>query len=564
MKAGDQSDLFLFAVELHGALNFAYYAPKFGTAELLKARLFYLRTLLLASLPTFFPNLQESQLLFFDIGSSSMTAIFRTGDQAQSEGEIALENGAIAQKNFVSEKLKQTNKWFQDYLCGNLVLDFYLEPLASLDARVLQEHRASASKQFQGSGMEKGRASLKSIFRTRESKDEQCDLCARDDMPISEISQCHALMKACSFCVDLLDRFRNGQGAPGPESNLFPPVMHSVLHQLVKLDGTDKPDEMEKTDVLAKIDGSAKTHRLAVALMDKHCKTIGCDSQMDPDGYDDQNAILHFSFKKDAMFPTSAIRLGERVKSGKTATLKPFWELEQIVDKQMTEIGKSSKSTSQGTGKSDFVLLESNSENIIVLGKLIPLMELAYRLDESINFKFSAVDYAVGLANSLSRQPLSLLHRQAVQMCYLSRSSGQRHFALNFGGDSSSSISCFSFDEWRKQVKPLTATLKTLDQLNALGYTFFDYLLDLSRSRSISIYPLMYRIARREESHAELRRNQTWQHFKAELILTLSSRNEEQLRKRRMLSTALACFLFSKKHLHTRVPERELIQLGRR
>lgn len=193
------------------------------------------------------------------------------------------------------------------------------------------------------------------------------------------------------------------------------------------------------------------------------------------------------------------------------------------------------------------LILEANDDNILVFGKLPQTLDLAFAVSSRLD-SLNAVSHAAGLRHTAQSLPLSILVRDALSLTLKAKSLGNKCFAIKFAGQKNEADACFSWAQWRKQVRPLMERIRHFDNLAVLGHGFWDFLLSFAQSGSSSIYRLMYRLARREEIYAILRKDPGWQAFKSDLLLSLAGDINEE--KRRILKTSLTWFLFFKTKAH--------------
>ena len=142
------------------------------------------------------------------------------------------------------------------------------------------------------------------------------------------------------------------------------------------------------------------------------------------------------------------------------------------------------------------------------------------------------------------RLPFVWQLRELLQLSRHSFLKGSRFFSVSFGGKFGMQSCTFPVESWRKTIKPHMEQIRHYEKQALLGYGFWDYLLRYFRTGSKTLYPVMYRIARREEAHSVLRRDQSWQTLKKELLVTLALPVESE--KRNELCTALSWALVSK------------------
>ncbi|MBX9690317.1 MAG: hypothetical protein K2X27_26625 [Candidatus Obscuribacterales bacterium] len=193
-------------------------------------------------------------------------------------------------------------------------------------------------------------------------------------------------------------------------------------------------------------------------------------------------------------------------------------------------------------------LIECNEDNFLALGNFAGLHELLLKINDSLSKEYPGQKFNSGLRRRRQSMPASLMLKEALLLASSSAELGDSSISISLH-EQDSAYSC-SWTDWQNKVKTLIEKIKLFDQRDALGHGFFDYLLNFAESDSIAIYPLMYKLARKEDSHHNLKRDQHWREFKSEMLLALSERANAPSRK--ILKIALSSYLQLKRaHVQT-------------
>ncbi|MBX9724349.1 MAG: hypothetical protein K2X81_23270, partial [Candidatus Obscuribacterales bacterium] len=344
---------------------------------------------------------------------------------------------------------------------------------------------------------------------------DECDFCGREDLSCQGVEIDSRRWTCCRLCCEL-SRLLNVELAV-PEANSFFEFI------------PDDYFESSKTLILK----SLPAQKL-------FCGATSASQNL--------TAALHFAFH------SATKDFADRLDSAST----------DIKDLLKVEIDRVHASFMGSAEPSSLFVLEANNSDIVVLGSLPELLELSFGMSKLIDQKFPAVNYSSGLSYALNSIPLAWLIRESLQMSQKAQSAGPKFFAVNFAAEALNSSPCFSWATWRTEVKPLLEKIRYFEHLGALGFGFWDYLLDFSKSDSRAIYQLMYRLARREESHSALRQDASWTQFKSDILLSLAGASEQLIHKRNELKTALSWFLLFKRLSSHKGVQREFATIERK
>lgn len=396
------------------------------------------------------------------------------------------------------DKCKQIQREFNDWLLaqhkGSMYLCLLVQQAYEADLNRSGSTWQKIQSMLRQKQLEPFKENLLDIFSEESLQLDECPYCLREDLPLAEIEGAGTSCSACLSCKALVNLSRANVLADS-DLQFIPEIGRDIVKRNAK--SASSPFRFQ---------------------------TIHTESP--------HQTVMHISFREDSEKQTSLIE-NETVPLPAQLLLSELEKLKSFCHTQQERLP---------------LVLEANWDNIILLGSLPVLLELAFSLSEVIDKKLSGVCHATGIVQALNAVPLSWLIRDAVQLSRkVQEQNSPRGLAVNFCADNGAAVSGFSWSDWRNRIRPLLDKIRRFDRMNVLGFGFWDYLFDFSRSDSMSIYPLMYRLARREETHGVLRRDPSWHKFKSELLVALSGSSEDVRQKRQILRTALAWFLFIKR-----------------
>lgn len=519
MATGERTELLCFTAELCGASAFTHSASNSRSVELLEARAFHMRAVRMELLDEFSSKLPGAYLRLLDFGDDRISACF----SFPAESKLKLNLQQLA-----SEFALKTNQMLLEKYRGQLFfclaadfIDCSNDDLATPLIQLMTDLDTKIAELKQ----EPFRNQLDQVFVQSEAYDTECDLCRNGEESLSQDAFKGAQYLLCSTCRAVNSMFLEMQaGLADTDSEAGSPGGIQSLAKMSLSTPWKKKDYEYKSDL---------------------------------------KAIFHFRIGGDGIAHTSARRVQGRIKNDRLAPILPFAEVFELLQKAIEQLIQNSKHTQPHLHESDFATAECDSKNLVVLGRFFPLIELSLHFQELLEKKYPDLpSYTAAVTNGTLSSPLYLRMRQTFQIAETSQRDKGHILSVNFNEDNLTPASSYTFDEWRSQVRPLLDKIRTFDSLNALGFNFWNYLFDRARSNSTAIYELMYKIARREETHSELRKSTKWQEFKKEIFLALSSQSKNQLRRRQILLTALSWHLHQKQAQHVH-PIKELIFVGR-
>ncbi len=518
MATGERIELLCLTAELCGAAEFTHNATNIRSIEMLEARAFHMRAIRMELLSEFSSKLAGASLRLLDYAGTRISACFSF--PAESKQDLDVEQ-------LVSEFALQTNQSLLEKYRGQLFFCLAAEVVNCSNEDVaasLIQVAARLDMKIAELKQEPFRNQLDQLFVRTESYDTECEFCRHSEAHLSQYSfkETHYLL--CSTCS---------------ESNSVFADLQKTLAETGSEAGSQQGQQLPKMS-------------LSTPWKKKECEYKG-----------DLKAIFHFRIDGDGIANTSARRVEGRLRNDRLAPILPYVELFELLQKAIGLIIHDSKHSQQQLHESDFAIIECDSRNLVVFGRFFPLIALALHYEALLAKKYpDLASYTASVTNGNLAGPLSLQMSQALRHAEIAKEVGDHILSVNFTEEDSSPASSFKFDEWRGQVRTSLDKIRTFDSMNALGFNFWDYLFDRARSNSTSIYELMYKIARREETHSELRKSAKWQEFKKEIFLALSSQSKNQQRRRQILLTALAWHLYQKQSQHYH-PMREFIYVGR-
>lgn len=514
MKTGEATSLLIISAALSGGNEFAYFAANHRHFATLQARVSYNKHLLNHVLMDIWDCLDNPQVLMVDAGTSTLQAIFLSSEFSPEQSKSISEITAQKQEEYISKfrSLLDLSIRYEEVKIG----DNIAASISSAFVKLAHEMQVAQAEPFKGN--------IDQAFSVTPSYISECQICKADQAQLKTLSLANKIWQICDTCNEIAQHFSK-------ESFInFPP---------------------QNAQAQASDDSASKQSQL-FALKMEDMTTYHCDS------------VLSFELASNGLISTNARRLQERFKAGKRNTIFPFRDVQQLLEKELIAIVHEQQAHFPEARLDDFVVIECSSEKIVVFGKFFALVDLAQRFEAAFAKKYPEFEsYAAGIFHSTAPLPLSMMMKGAFQLSGLAQAKGERQLAASFNNRDPNSTFLFSFEQWRHQVKPVSVAIRQFDHLNALGFGFWDYLFDLCRSGKTSLYELMYKIARREETHAELRRNPKWKEFKKETFLSIGSQAEENKHKREVLEAALFWFLYNKENLHSKIPHKEEVELGR-
>lgn len=507
-ESGDKQRCFIIVAQLAGAHDFVYRAGRVSFPETFRARVNYVQALLNYSLCKFFSQAVNFELLHIQRKSDSSCVILFADD-------------SFAEK--LAAATSEFNAWLLNKFDGDLYFSVAFDSLnlqgASLkgsEALIFSKLESLEAKIKQAE-FEPFKNDLSSLFDDTNSSRvfEECDFCGRENLPCHDVDLLSRNWKSCSLCREL-DLLQDVESNSNADNGTF---------AFIPQDYFDSKTQSASQSVAA--------------------PKIFFD---EPSQSQNTSASLHFSFH------SSARDFAPHLDS-QSSDVKGLLK---------SEIDRVHASFMGAADANSLFVIEANNSDILVLGAVPELLELAFGLSKSIDSKYPDVNYSGGLSYALNAIPLPWLVRESVQMSLKAHGAGAKFFAVNFGAEPLNSSPCFSWANWRTEIKPLLEKIRYFEHLGALGFGFWDYLLDFSMSDSRAIYQLMYRLARREESHNVLRQDASWTQFKSDILLSLAGTNDQLIHKRNELKTALSWFLlFKRLSSHKAVP-RELATIERK
>ncbi|MBX9567476.1 MAG: hypothetical protein K2X77_01215, partial [Candidatus Obscuribacterales bacterium] len=388
-----------------------------------------------------------------------------------------------------------------------------------------------AKRKLDASKKEPFRGHLAEVFKVAQAFKSECEFCRVDQQKLKSRQFNRTEFAVCNICDELIAHYSNF--TQGPETS-------NTTSNAIGSEGEKTPPSEKGIQALSRsAPWSKKGHEYNKDL----------------------TGVFHFNIG-DGLNSTSARRLQERIKNDRQAPIAPFVEIYGLLQKAIGLVIQNDKQHQNNIREADFAIIQSDSKDLIVCGRFFALLDLAAHFEELLSKKYPELtSYVAGVTNESIASPIVLRLQQVFRLTNQSRLVGDKILSVKFSD--AENLSSFTFSEWRVQISMLLASIRAFDHLNALGFTFWDYLLDRARTGDYSIYELMYKIARREETHSELRKSGRWKEFKKEIFLALSSQSENQKHKRAMLIAALAWHLHQKKSQHAPSSPKELIRLGR-
>lgn len=514
MATGERTELLLVTAELCGSHEFTYQAANIRDIAMLQARACYVRKLQENMLAELSRKLEAKAVRLVDYAGSRAYICFATSS--------AVDDASLGE--IVSLFSQQTNEKLLDkyrkqlYFC---VAASRVECMNDEISRAIELTSMRLNKEINSLAREPFRRQLNQAFETTKSYENECKLCRADQPEMSIRSYQGSELSVCSICAEIIDNFF-GRNAEVESHATIEEDRSSVLESI------PSPTLWKETEY---------SHEL--------------------------KSVFHFKINSADLISTSAHRLQARITSERDAAIVPFSEIQTILERSIgLVVHEARKQHSFIAYESDFGIIQCDSRDVIVCGKFFPLLDLALQFEDLLRKKYPQLSsYAAGVSNGKASSPMLPRLRQVFQMTDQPQSRNG-YLAVNFSGDITE-FSAFTFEQWRGRISNLLTQIRSFESMNALGFNFWDYVFDKARSDSTTIYDLMYKIARREESHSELQKNHKWRQFKKELFLALSSHSAEQKQAREILITALSWHLYFKDLQHFHPAKKELIQLGR-
>lgn len=515
MATGERTEILFVRAQMSGASAFVCQAQNAPIVEILQARASYVRSTIGRIVSEFCSELSQvpfaAKLRLLDYAGDSLYAFLTFSSASPTQAAL-------------DEKTKSFSKNINDLLLekfrGQLFLGLATKLVGS-DGEDICKLIAQADRELtitmRGLQQEPFREQLHQMLTVEQSFSPECTVCRRDQDSLESISFKGLDWMVCDICNEIFTDFLK-QSNQNDDHN---PASSDLRSNVLKLIANTAWVKSEK----------------------RYSKEL--------------KSILHFHIAASELLGTSARRLQERLRTNKLTPVLPASEIFALLQKAAALVEEEQE-------QSDFAIIECNSKDIFVCGKFFWLLELIRQFEELLNKKYPELStYSAALTNNKSATPVPIRMQTVLAITGSSKRSNEKTLAVSFNCNDDTSCHSFSFDQWRNQIKPLLGHIRSFDQMNALGFGFWDYLYEKARSNDYTIYQLMYKIARREESHQELRKSGRWREFKKEIFLALSSKSKEQKIKRAMLVTALEWHLHYKDSQHPQPQKKELIQLGR-